>query len=150
MQLTRQSDYAIRLLMALARQPANRPLPARMAAEQLGVPEDFLHKTIQVLARAGLVATQKGPQGGVRLTGIPEEITLAQVITAVEGPLAINPCLRQSLYCPRQEGCAARKFLGRLQQLIQTELAAETIAGLVAEEDGIRRPEATRRENNVL
>lgn len=133
MQITRQSEYAIRILIELAKSPFGELIPSKVIAEQQDIPGRFLQKTVQLLSRAGLVSTQRGIQGGVRLTVPADRISLADVIAAIEGPLAINPCLAPGYSCPNMADCQVRVILGRAQAALLRELKRESIADLVEE-----------------
>lgn len=131
MQITRQTEYAIHTLLELARMPFGEVLPTRAISERQGIPEDFLKKTVQLLARAGLVQTQRGIQGGVRLARPSSEIRLGDVITAIEGPLAINVCLAYGNDCPNKGTCHVHRILTRAQQALVAELNSKTFAEIV-------------------
>jgi len=131
MQITRQTEYAIHTLLELSRIPFGELLQTKVISESQGIPDDFLKKTIQVLVRAGLVQTQRGTQGGVRLARPSSEITLADVITAVEGPLAINVCLAYGNRCPNKGTCQVHRILQGAQQALVGELKKKTFADIV-------------------
>lgn len=137
MQITRQTEYAIRILLELAEAPEGSLVPARAIAERQGIPEGFLMKTVQLLARAGLVVTQRGMQGGVRMVQPPEKITIADVLTIVEGPIALNICLNPGYSCPNMPTCGVRETLARAQEALIEELNKKTLADLA------RRKEVT-------
>ena len=135
MQITRQTEYAVRTLMELTKAEQGKLLPTKLISQHQNIPEVFLKKTIQLLANAGLITTQRGTQGGVRLAVPPSEITIADVFSAVEGPLAINVCLMESNACPNKPQCGVRRVLQRAQDALVSELTRESIADLVAERE---------------
>jgi len=130
MQFTRQTEYAIRILMALGEVKKGEVIQSRVIAEKQEIPEKFLSKTIQVLVRTGLVETRRGTLGGVRLAVPLESITIADVITAIEGKIAINPCLTNGFYCKNMASCQVRQILARGQNALLAELNKETLADL--------------------
>lgn len=132
MQITRQTEYAVRTVMELAKLEKDKLLSTKIISQRQDIPEVFLKKTIQLLANAGLIITQRGTQGGVRLAVDSSGITIADVMTAVEGPVAINVCLREAYACPNKSGCGVRRILQRAQDALVTELSRESIADLVA------------------
>ncbi|MGE5454757.1 MAG: RrF2 family transcriptional regulator [Methylocystaceae bacterium] len=132
MQITRQSEYAIKILIELAKAEIGQLISSRIISEHQDIPEVFLQKTVQQLARAGLVTTQRGIQGGVRLAVAADEITIANVLQAIEGPVAINPCLGTGFVCPNSVTCQVRRILNRAQEAMNQELNRETIADIVA------------------
>ncbi|MGR6835205.1 RrF2 family transcriptional regulator [Syntrophomonas erecta] len=131
MQITRQTEYAIKTLLQLAKVPFGEVLPTRFISEQQDIPEDFLKKTIRLLVLADLVATQRGTGGGVRLVRRADEITLLDIITAIEGPLALNVCLVPGYQCPNQPGCPLSKALRRAQEALVAELQKESLADML-------------------
>ena len=124
MQLTRGGDYGIRGVLYLAQQPAGHfiPLEAIAAAEDLPTP--FLAKVLQALTRVGIVEARRGAGGGFCLAKPPREITLLAIIEALEGPLALNCCLRGPGACPRQPICPVyavwRRAQARLAEVLQS------------------------------
>jgi len=132
MQITRQSEYAVKILIELAKAENGQLVSSHVISKNQGIPEVFLQKTVQQLARAGLVATQRGIQGGVRLAVAASEITIADVLQAIEGPIAINPCLGSGFNCPNSVTCQVRYILNRAQDAMYLELSRETIADIAA------------------
>ena len=110
MQITRQSEYAIRTLIELAKVPLGTMLQTRDISQKQDIPEVFLTKTIQLLARAGLVTTQRGSHGGVYLAVSPDKITIADVLTVTEGKLGLNVCLMKSGHCSNVAFCPVTVF----------------------------------------
>ena len=129
MQITRQSEYAIKTILELSKN-FGESISAKEISVRQDVPEFFLKKTVQILARAGMVQTQRGASGGVKLIVKPQDITIADVIKVIEGNLAINVCLAEGNSCPNQGFCQVRKILSRTQQAMEAELAKETFADL--------------------
>ena len=118
MKITRETGYAIKILIELAKSPFGELIPSKLIAEQQDIPGMFLQKTVQLLSRAGLVSTQRGIQGGVRLTVSADKITIANVITAIEGPLALNLCLSPGYSCPNMTDCQGDIFWGETRWLV--------------------------------
>src|SRR5437868_1241771 len=88
MKLTRASAYALKALAYLARQKSAGPIPSHvMAAEARGIPKLFLLKCLLRAASAGLLRSVKGPNGGYVLTRPPREISVLQIVEAVDGPI---------------------------------------------------------------
>lgn len=130
MQLTRQGDYAVRIVLDLATHDGLQA--AREVAGRQGIPGAFFHKTVQCLTRDGLVETVRGAGGGLRLARPPAEITLRQVIEAVEGPVALNRCLLEGDTCERVGFCPAHPVWVRAQQAFLEELEKMSIEEIVA------------------
>ncbi|PKM78189.1 MAG: Rrf2 family transcriptional regulator [Firmicutes bacterium HGW-Firmicutes-15] len=136
MQITRQTEYAIKTLIELAEVPYGQLISNKVISQRHEIPEEFLHKTVQILSRAGLVVTQRGVQGGVRLGRPLEDITIADVIEAMEGPLALNVCLSPGYQCSNLKTCQVRKILSSAQTAMLQELKKKSLADIVAEGKG--------------
>ena len=86
MQISARADYAVRAMIALA--AAGETVKAEVLAEEHGLPRKFLEAILADLRRSGLVASQRGPDGGHRLARAADQISVADIMRAVEGPLA--------------------------------------------------------------
>lgn len=133
MQITRQSEYAIRTLVEMAKFPSEEILSTQYIASQQEIPIDFLKKTVKLLLLAKLVITQRGMHGGLKLARPAEEISLLDIITAVEGPIALNICLMEGSNCPNHQKCTVSPALARAQEALVAELAKVSLASLVKE-----------------
>lgn len=132
MQLTRQGDYAVRIILDLAVHDGWQS--AKQVAERQGIPEAFFHKTVGYLTRAGLVETARGARGGLRLARLAATITLRDVIEAVEGPVALNRCLLEGTACERVGFCPAHPVWVRAQRAFLDELQKMSIEDIVTKQ----------------
>lgn len=130
MQITRQTEYAIRTLVEMAKHPADEMLTTNYIALQQEIPADFLKKTVKLLILAGLISTQRGVKGGLKLTKSAEHISLLDIITAVEGPIALNICLLGDNNCKNKKTCRISAALGKAQQAMVNEMAKTSLASL--------------------
>jgi Rrf2 family protein len=130
MRLTRQGDYAVRVMVDLAAQAPDVPVRRAQIQARQDVPAAYLAKIIQALARAGLVRTRPGTRGGVSVIAPAEAVTLLRVIEAVEGPIRLNRCVEAPGACPRDRFCPVHLVWTRLQALVTRELDGVTIAAL--------------------
>ncbi len=131
MEITRQADYAIRSMIHLAELPSNDRVSTASISEAEGIPLPFLTKVISRLATAGLVTTSRGMGGGVSLAQAPEEVTLLQVVEAVDGPILLNQCLLRSGTCDREPVCAAHDVWADIQENLIRNLNSVTMRKLV-------------------
>ena len=104
MQLTRKTDYGLRAISELARRP-EEATPIANIAQLHGIPDSFLEKIMQELRQAGLVEATHGRSGGYRLARPPQQISLKEVVHALEGPIALVMCLDPNLKCKIELGC---------------------------------------------
>ncbi len=129
MLVTREADYAIRCVLEVAR---HGRISAGQIAVLQGISPTFLGKIVQSLARAGILSTRRGVGGGVSLALPIEQITVLQVIEAVEGPICLNECLANPPQCPHTSTCPAYPLLQRVQDQLRETLSM-SFATLVAE-----------------
>jgi len=99
MQITRQADYAVRAIMYLAKQGSDKRAATSHIAEKQDIPLSFLAKIIAQLSVAGLLQTMRGARGGVALARDPDEISLLEVVEAIDGPIQLNECVNGSYQC---------------------------------------------------
>jgi Rrf2 family protein len=108
MQITRQADYAIRAVLYLSKLgPTERAATSTVAQEQ-HIPPSFLAKIISQLSIAGLLHTSRGAHGGVTLARSAEQITLLEVVEAIDGPIALNECVTDQDACSFGDDCPLR------------------------------------------
>jgi Rrf2 family protein len=86
--ISAKADYAVRAVVELAASPANKPMRAEQVARTQEIPLNFLENILGELRHAGILRSQRGPDGGFRLAKAADQISIADVIRAVEGPLA--------------------------------------------------------------
>ena len=105
MQITRQADYALRAMVYLANQGPTERSATSQIAETKKIPPSFLAKIISQLSIAGLIHTSRGARGGVTLARPASEITVLEVIEAIDGPIALNECTVSPEGCPFEGDC---------------------------------------------
>lgn len=127
LRISRRADYAIRAMVAIALTPAEEYTPTPDIGEAMRIPQSFLVKVIGDLRRGGLITTAVGRSGGVSLARSPDDITLHDIIEAVEGPIALTDCLLHGDACPRDETCPAHVFWARIQVMFCAELEAVSL-----------------------
>jgi Rrf2 family protein len=133
MQITRETDYAIRCVLHLARRPRH-VAPAIEIAAATQVPRVFLAKILQRLAKAGIVVSQRGVQGGFTLARDPAAITLLDAVEAVQGQVALNRCAATTEHCVHEAACPAHPVWVRLSERLARDLARHTFRQLAQRE----------------
>lgn len=133
MQITRQADYALRAVQYLARLELNQRAATSQIAEIQNIPPSFLAKIISQLSVAGLISTSRGARGGVALARKPEEISLLEVVEAIDGPIALNECTLNRSVCQFGQDCVLRPVWCAAQadliERLRTTYFVPTIAG---------------------
>lgn len=131
LKLSKLSDYATVLMTAIAADPARVHAGHELAA-RTHLPAPTVAKLLKALARGGLLESQRGAQGGYRLTRAPETITVADVIRALEGPIAVTGCATHGSGCGIESTCATRANWRLIDTAIREALEAVTIARMAA------------------
>lgn len=132
MQITRQADYALRAMVYLARLSPNQRASTSQIAEEQHIPPSFLAKIIFQLSIAGLIHTSRGARGGVTLARPPEEITVLDVVEAIDGPIALNECTSPSGVCMFGEDCPMKPIWCDTQKELIDRLRRTTFAQALA------------------
>ncbi|MBA3913031.1 MAG: Rrf2 family transcriptional regulator [Acidobacteriales bacterium] len=132
MQLTRAADYAVRVMIHLAKLPPGGWMRLSDLAVAADVPLSFVAKVLQRLGHAGLVASRRGMRGGFALTEVGRGATLLEVVETIEGPLRVNLCVGESSGCLRQSSCAAHQVWLDAQRALMTVLNSASVAELAA------------------
>ena len=128
--ITKEADYALRVMLFLARAGEAAASTARLAAE-LDIPYRFLRKIVRRMVEAGLIGSRRGKGGGVRLKRPAERISLLDVLNAMDRRgVALNACGERGQPCPRHGGCAVHPELRGVQRAIDERLAGITFAAL--------------------
>lgn len=127
LRMTKQADYAIVLLTQMANAP-DRQLNASEAAEQTGLPQPIVSKILKLLARRDLLVSHRGAKGGYRLSRAADRISVAQIIEAVEGPIAITECVDDTPgECSQEPVCPVRSNWNRINNAVRQALGEITL-----------------------
>jgi Rrf2 family protein len=108
MQITRQADYAVRAMLYLSHIGTSQRAATSEVAKEQHIPPSFLAKIISQLSIAGLLHTSRGARGGVSLAREPKEITLLEVVEAIDGPIQLNECVGETSTCTFDHDCPLR------------------------------------------
>lgn len=133
LRINRQTDYAIRVLLMLAQQPAGTRLSSFEIASEMLIPSAFLSRIVAQLAQAGLLVTFPGREGGLQLPRPAEKITLRDVVEVMEGRFLLSECMTGEEACPFEGDCRVRCRWIKLQAKILDELSSTTFADLASE-----------------
>jgi len=130
MQITRQADYALRAMLYLAKIDSAHRAATSQIAEIQQIPPSFLAKIISQLSIAGLIHTSRGARGGVTLARPAAEISVLEVIEAIDGPIALNECTHSAAGCPFGEDCPLRPLWCDAQDELVAKLRDTNFAQL--------------------
>ena len=130
MQITRQADYAVRAVLYLA----ERGLTARVPTAEIGrdqrIPVTFLAKIMAQLSSAGIVRSTRGAHGGITLGRPANEISLLDIVEAIDGPMLLNECVGDASQCQLGERCPVHTVWCQAQSDLVNRLARTTFAEL--------------------
>jgi Rrf2 family protein len=131
MQITRQADYAVRAVLYLARLGPNQRAATSTVAQEQRIPPSFLAKIISQLSIAGLLHTSRGARGGVSLAHEPKDISLLDVVEAIDGPILLNECVGGSSICTFDNDCPLQPIWVDAQEHLVTKLRATRFDKLI-------------------
>ena len=131
LQITRQTEYALRGLMELAERDNGTPVRLKTLAEACEVSEAFLAKIFQMLSQHNVVKSHRGVKGGFTLGREKEQITLREVVEICEGGIALNHCLRKVDACNNASDCKLSKVWTRAQTAMNQALESTTLQDLM-------------------
>jgi len=135
LELTRRADYAIRTSICLAGEGTGRLLPAPDIARRMEVPPRFLPQIMQDLVRAGLVEASPGRGGGYRLTRPPGDVSLLEVIEAVEGDIRRRTCVLRADACAIGGTCGVHDLFASAQEALLERLGGASVLDATREMD---------------
>ena len=135
--LTRKGKYGLKAMIALAKEHGGGPVLIGDLAEQEAIPKKFLESILLALKHRGLVQSRKGPGGGYQLGRAPDEISVGDIIRALDGPLALVSCVSQTAYAPCEEcvtekECAVRRIFQQVRDQTAKILDGTTLKAAAA------------------
>lgn len=146
--ISQKTEYALRATIELALRAGDEPIPARQIADAQAIPLRFLEQQLSALGRAGLVESFRGAGGGARLARDARDITVADVVDAMEGPFFPMYCLDPADHtCSQDARCGLQELWGDVQAAVRGVFEKVTIADLamrhrsIAPENPVWSPE---------
>ncbi|MCK4573822.1 MAG: Rrf2 family transcriptional regulator [candidate division Zixibacteria bacterium] len=131
MQFTKAEEYGILGVLYLAEKEQRVITPLSEISEAKVIPEKFLAKIFQSLSRSGIVRSHRGVRGGFTLAKAPEEITIKEVLEAIQGPYHLLKCVKQSELCDPDKFCALRELLIIAERKLVAVFEGHSLADLV-------------------
>lgn len=127
--LTKLADYGVVLLIEMANRPGEVFTPAKLA-DSAGIPKPTVSKLLKQMTLGGLLASQRGKNGGYRLKTNPEDLSVAQVLAVLEGPFALTSCSEGVGACHLETTCRARRNWQRINRVIYESLDQVSLAAM--------------------
>jgi Rrf2 family protein len=131
LRFTKRADYGLMAIHYIAINDGFGAVSAKRIAEEFAIPPELMAKILQKLAKQRLIVSTNGPKGGYALARPPTEITVGQVIRALEGPINIVSCLEDA-DCPQMEKCNLRRPVQKIQAAISQVLDTMSLAELTS------------------
>lgn len=135
MRFTAKTEYAVRAIIEISLVGGNKPVQVREIAAKQAISERFLEQVMAALKKAGLIESIRGAQGGYRLSRPADQITMADIIEAIEGPMQVMECLSKDTehqQCHQASLCAVKDVWESVQSSIIEALDSITLAKLTA------------------
>lgn len=133
LRLSKKADYALMALSYMAAPGQRATISAREVAERHDIPQELLAKVLQRLARRGVLTSVQGMNGGYQLARAPHQISVANVVEAIDGPLTLTACADSASDCEQFEKCGIRDPLHRIRERIASALETCSIADLASD-----------------
>jgi Rrf2 family protein len=133
LRLSKKADYALIAMKHLALRADRGSSSAREIAGLYGVPIELMAKVLQRLVQKGLLESHQGTRGGYKLARTPSQISVADVIQAIEGPVTVTACTTEEGQCEQFSKCNVRDPLFRVRERILAALGECTIAELASD-----------------
>lgn len=130
MKVTRASDYAIRALIHMARKPIGTTFMRSELAQECDIPDSFLGKILQNLAKSEILSSERGKKGGFKIARNLDEITVYGIISAIEGDIALNKCIFDEDFCSIVHSCTAHVMWTEIQDRMVEMLKSYSLANL--------------------
>ena len=131
MQITRQADYAVRAMVYLAQIGPEQRASTSQIAQEKQIPPSFLAKIVSQLSVAGLLQTSRGARGGVSLARSAADISLLDVVEAIDGPILLNDCVADNGSCAFGDSCPMQPVWCEAQKDLVGRLESTTFAQFV-------------------
>ncbi len=134
--LSTKGRYGLKAMFELGLQYGNGPIPLKIIAERQNIPENYLEQLIAILRKAGLVKSVRGAQGGYLMQRSPEEVTVGQVLLALEGPMAPAECVAdpEAPKCKLASGCVTRGVWEKINNSIHNVIDTMTLQNMIEDQ----------------
>lgn len=126
--LSKESDYGIVILTEIVSTPDRLLFSARELGEETGIPQPMVSKVLKILTRSGILNSQRGPKGGYSLADDPADISVFQVISALEGPVALMECIEHPGDCRQERTCGVKEHWEVINRSVRNALEGISLA----------------------
>jgi Rrf2 family protein len=137
MHISRAGEYGVLGLLHLVRQPAGQTVMIDAVSRDVAIPKSFLAKIFQDLAKAGILRSQRGAGGGFALARPADQITVLEIIEAIDGKIALQRCLSEVPDCERRDSCALCSLFEQAQDRLKEVFSRTTLFELAAKQEAV-------------
>ena len=133
MKITQEADYGLRVVLYLCKLGYGEKVESKAISEEEGIPQRFLLKLLRKLIQADILKSYRGVSGGYAINKVPNQITLKDVIEAIDGPVCVNRCVIDPSFCNRHKSgvCIVHKAMTKIQKNLNAELESMNFEKLV-------------------
>lgn len=131
MKITRAGDYALRALSYMARNDISKTYMRSELSEICNIPDSFLGKILQSLAKSDILISERGKKGGFKLNRPTEEITIYDIISSIEGDVIVNECLLNNDFCKSTTECKIHSVLGKIRNNLIQDMKKSTLKDII-------------------
>ena len=149
MRIPMKVDYGVRALVELAQRDGNQPVRTAEIAKKQHIPEPYLDQVLTSLNKFGFIHSRRGPSGGHVLAKPPEQISLGDIMTKLEGRSAPLDCIEQPSECTLSAACAQREIWQSVEDAIEKVLNMTSIATLASRQEVINIGGSALRTNRL-
>ena len=135
LRFTKRADYGLMAIHYIAIHDDGGAVSAKRISDEFHIPSELLAKILQRLAKQKLIVSHNGPKGGYALARRPAEISVGEVVRALEGPINIVSCLEASSECPQMANCNLRRPVQKIQAAITQVLDTMSLSELTSGAD---------------
>ena len=131
--LSKLTDYSVAILAQMSKADTGKVVSCTFLSETTGVPEPTVAKILKILTKSGFVVSARGIRGGYRLDRSADKITVADIITAMDGPIAVTACVEGGTNdCAMESKCPVRGNWDKVNRAIRAALEEVSLADIAA------------------
>lgn len=138
MKLTSKGRYGLKAMFELALNSGDSPVPLNIIAKKQDISEQYLEQIFSNLKKSGLITSVRGTQGGYLLAKIPEDITVGDVLEALEGPVTLSACVVDEGVCDNSDMCVTKSVWVRIKDGMEEVLNSVTLQDMIDDYNGIK------------
>jgi len=135
MKISTKGRYGLRILLDLATHQNKGPVNLSDISKRQGISEKYLWQVINLAKAAGLINSARGPKGGYTVAKPTDQITVLEIISALEGPIVLVDCLDKPESCNRNDSCVTREVWGKIGDSMKKTMAGITLQELVNKQE---------------